>query len=112
MNQLLLDLELDTTYSSRMSLQVLESAREYFIRHGGAQGMPTNTRGQVCAGQAVVEIVGYGAFGDKPFLALSDAAYDLFGTSIIQVNDKLGKKAALECYDYAIKQLKEEIGNA
>lgn len=98
--------------SNEKLLEILEKAREVFVHHGGAKGTFKNKEtGQVCAAGAVIEAMGYAHIDMVPFVGLlNQASRELMNESLIYlVNDTLGNKAVIDCYDYAIKKLKAEM---
>jgi hypothetical protein len=99
-------------------LEAYLQAREYFKTNGGAIQDFADETGRVCALGAMNRICA----GDPTRRPLGDASYiinqwyeplvnaaeELYGDGIVEVNDKLGVQQVLDCYDLAIKYLEEK----
>jgi hypothetical protein len=88
--------------------EYLKSAKDYFEEYGGARGEAVDSQSKVCAIGALIMInrqMKFDFLYGKSVTVLNNAAIELYGKLIVQVNDHLGIEAVKHCYDYAIKSI-------
>jgi hypothetical protein len=86
--------------------QTLVKAKETFDQRGGAQHRFIDKENKVCAmGALSMFILEYPQLWVRCVNALNNSAVELYGRTIVNVNDSIGYAAAQACYDHAIKSI-------